>query len=117
MVMSDCIFCKIVSGAIPCNRVYEDEEIVAFHDIRPTAPYHILIIPKRHIPTVADMTTSEDALLAGKLIVVAGQIARTLGVADNGYRLVFNVNRDGGQEVYHVHLHLLAGRAMSWPAG
>ncbi|WP_027390507.1 histidine triad nucleotide-binding protein [Chrysiogenes arsenatis] len=115
--MSDCIFCKIIAGSIPCNRVYEDEEILAFHDIHPTAPYHILIIPKHHIATVADLTTTEDALIAGKLLVVAGQIARTLGFAEKGYRLVFNANRDGGQEVYHVHLHLLAGRAMSWPAG
>ena len=115
--MNDCIFCKIVAGSIPSNKVYEDDEVLAFHDINPTAPVHILIIPKRHIATTLDFTPGTDEALVGKLITTATRLARELGIDQSGYRLVFNTHEDGGQEVYHVHLHLLGGRKFSWPAG
>ncbi|ADU65164.1 histidine triad nucleotide-binding protein [Desulfurispirillum indicum] len=115
--MEDCIFCKIAAGTIPCRKVLEDDDILAFHDINPTAPVHVLIIPKRHIPTTLDFEAGADDALAGKLITAAARIARELGIDQSGYRLVFNTNGDGGQEVYHVHLHLLGGRKFSWPAG
>jgi histidine triad (HIT) family protein len=112
----DCLFCKIVAGEIPSNIIYQDEDIIAFDDIRPKAPHHKLIIPRKHIATVNDFA-ADDANLIGKMVLVAKDLAKSLNVADNGYRLVFNCNTDGGQEVYHVHLHLLAGRSMHWPPG
>ncbi len=101
---------------IPAKIVYEDEEILAFHDITPKAPIHILLIPKKPIPTL-DAAGPEDTLLLGGLLQQAAQIARDLGVAEEGYRLVINTNENGGQTVYHLHVHLLAGRPLGWPPG
>lgn len=107
--MSDCIFCKIVEGSLPSAKVYEDDDVLAFKDIQPAAPIHVLIIPKKHIPTMNDVTDDDGALIA-KIFSAARKIAAELGVAESGYRLVNNVNRDGGQVVYHLHVHLFAGR-------
>ncbi|SFI61657.1 histidine triad (HIT) family protein [Paenibacillus sp. UNC496MF] len=104
----DCIFCGIIEGSIPSNKVFENDRVVAFRDIQPAAPVHILIIPKKHIPTMNDVTSEDDALMA-ELFAAARQIAGELGIAESGYRLVNNVNGDGGQVVYHLHLHLLGG--------
>ena len=112
----DCLFCKIIEKEIPSKPVYEDDQVLAFHDITPKDPTHILIIPKKHIATIDDLS-GEDALLTGHMILAAKHIAKTQGLSDKGYRLVFNVNQAGGQEVYHIHLHLLGGRQMSWPPG
>lgn len=112
----DCLFCKIVNGEISANVAYEDEEILCFHDIKPQAPVHLLFIPKKHIKTI-DALESGDQMLMGHLLLKAKEIARQLNIADDGYRLVFNVNTNGGQEVYHIHLHLLAGRQLTWPPG
>lgn len=112
--MIDCLFCKMVAGDINPDVVFEDEQVLAFNDINPQAPIHILIVPKRHIRTLNDL---DDAELGGRLLQTAAQLAKQLGVAEQGYRTVFNCNADGGQAVYHLHLHLLAGRAMTWPAG
>ncbi len=114
--MTDCLFCKMVSGEIAPDKVYEDEEVLAFRDIDPQAPSHLLVIPKRHIATMNDLTAG-DAALVGKLFGVAQQIAQQEGIAESGYRTVMNCNRDGGQAVFHIHLHLLGGRPLSWPPG
>lgn len=112
----DCLFCKIVSGQINSHIVYEDDDILAFDDIAPKAPIHQLIIPKKHIATLNDLEQSDQALV-GKMLLVATQLAKQYNIADAGYRTLFNCNKDGGQEVYHIHLHLLGGRALSWPPG
>ncbi|MFJ1268402.1 histidine triad nucleotide-binding protein [Legionella lytica] len=112
----DCLFCKIAGGAIPATVVYEDEELMAFRDLHPQAPTHVLIIPKQHIATINDATDENQALL-GKMILRAKQLAQAEGFSDSGYRLVFNVNPHGGQTVFHIHLHLLGGRSMTWPPG
>jgi len=114
--LKDTIFDKIIRKEIPANIVFEDEEILAFRDINPQAPIHILIIPKKQIPTINDIEL-DDVELTGKLIYRAKLIAADLGIAEEGYRLIFNCNKNGGQEVYHIHLHLLAGRSMKWPPG
>lgn len=114
--MSDCIFCKIAAGEIPTNLVYDDGEIVAFHDINPEAPIHLLLIPRRHIATLNDLTEA-DAALVGRLYLAAKQVATQLGVAESGYRTVINCNRDAGQIIFHIHVHLLAGRELGWPPG
>lgn len=106
--LMDNIFAKIIEGTIPSNKVFENERILAFHDIQPLAPVHILIIPKKHIPTMNDVT-DEDGPLIAEMFAVARQIAKEQGIAESGYRLVNNVNADGGQVVYHLHLHLLGG--------
>ena len=111
-----CLFCKMVHGEIPINRVFEDENFLAFRDINPQAPSHLLIIPKKHIKNVSEATTEDDVLL-GKLILTAKEIAAAEGLKDKGYRLVFNTNDDGGQTVHHIHLHILGGRQMTWPPG
>ncbi|MFN2121995.1 MAG: histidine triad nucleotide-binding protein [Candidatus Promineifilaceae bacterium] len=111
-----CLFCKIANGELDSDIVYEDADVVAFRDIHPQAKHHILVIPRRHIATIND-TSPEDASLLGKLFIVARHLARDLGFAEDGYRLVMNCNRDGGQTVFHIHLHLLAGRQMHWPPG
>ncbi len=116
MQRSSCIFCRIADGDLPANRVHEDDEIVAFHDLSPQAPTHILVIPRRHIVSAEELT-GDDAALAGRLLLVAGGLARSEGIAEGGYRLVTNVGTDGGQSVPHLHLHLLGGRAMGWPPG
>ncbi len=112
----DCLFCKISRGELNTKFIFEDEEIAAFYDINPQAPQHILIIPKKHIATVNDIPEN-DAELIGKMVLVAKKLANKYNVDEAGYRLVFNCNEAGGQAVYHIHLHLLAGRAMSWPPG
>ena len=114
--MSDCLFCKIVEGTIPSKKVYEDEEVVAFDDIQPQAPIHVLVIPKKHVATLNDLAPEDDAV-AGKLLRVAAKIARERGIADRGWRATVNVNRDAHQLVFHVHLHLMGGRPFGWPPG
>ena len=114
--MGETIFVKIIKKEVPAEIVYEDDEVLAFKDIAPQAPVHILIIPKKEIPTANDII-EEDAPLIGKLFVVAKKLARDFGIADSGYRLVINCNKDAGQAVYHLHLHLLGGRKFTWPPG
>ena len=119
MAMRDsasCIFCRIARGEIPADIVHEAERLIAFRDVSPQAPEHILLIPREHVPSV-DHLTDPDAVLAGELLIAARDIARRLGVSDSGYRLVTNIGPDGGQSVGHLHLHLLAGRSLSWPPG
>jgi histidine triad (HIT) family protein len=110
-----CLFCRIAAGEIPSRKVFEDERVLAFEDIRPQAPVHILIIPKEHIPTVADVPDDRPDLV-GRLVGTANHLAVLKGL-DGGYRLVFNCRADAGQEVYHLHLHLLGGRKFAWPPG
>ena len=112
----DCLFCKIIQGDIPAEPILETERIFAFRDINPQAPEHILIIPKQHIATINDLG-EEEAQLTGELVLAAKQIAQNCGVDAEGYRLVFNCNANAGQEVFHIHLHLLAGRKLTWPPG
>lgn len=114
--MSDCLFCKMVAGEIKPAVVYENDQVLAFRDIRPQAPVHVLIIPKRHIPTLDDLSP-DDLAIAGELLLAASQIAQREGLSEDGYRTVINCRAHGGQEVYHLHLHLLGGRRMSWPPG
>ena len=114
--MTDCIFCKMVSGEIQPDKVMETDDILAFRDLNPQAPTHILVIPKKHISTTNDITEADIALM-GKLHLVAKDIAAQEGLAESGYRTVINCNADGGQAVFHIHLHLLGGRAMGWPPG
>lgn len=112
----DCIFCKIAAGEIPAEKVYEDDHVLAFHDINPQAPLHVVIIPRRHIATINDIGEA-DIDLMGRLLQAAKAIAAQEGVAEDGYRLVVNVNRGGGQVVFHIHMHLMAKRPFGWPAG
>lgn len=112
----NCIFCKIASNEIPANIIFSNEHVIAFDDLHPQAAHHKIIIPRKHIATVNDLT-SEDTMLMGHMIQAAKQIAKELNIADNGYRLVINCNEGGGQTVFHIHLHLLGGRAMQWPPG
>ncbi len=114
--MADCLFCSIADKTIPAEIVFADDEIIAFRDINPQAPTHILIIPQEHIATLNDLT-KEQAALVGRLVLVARQLAREAGIAEEGYRTVFNCNRAAGQAVFHIHLHLLGGRPMTWPPG
>lgn len=111
------IFSKIISKEIPADIVFESDNVLAFKDINPKAPVHILIIPKIEIPKVTDLKGSEHAALLGEMIDAANKIAKDFGIADEGFRLVFNCGDNGGQEVYHLHLHLLGGRKMNWPPG
>jgi len=112
----NCLFCDIATGQLSANVVFEDTNLIAFHDIKPQAPKHILVIPKQHIDTINDARSDDEALL-GKMVLAAKHIAQMEGLSESGYRLVFNVNSDGGQEVYHIHLHILGGRQMNWPPG
>ncbi len=112
--MTDCLFCKIVDGQIPAELIYEDETVVAFMDINPAAPFHALVIPRKHIATLDDATEPDQQIL-GKMQLVAAKIAREQGFAGDGYRTVMNCRENGGQTVYHIHLHLLAGKALGWP--
>jgi histidine triad (HIT) family protein len=112
----DCLFCKIVSGDIPATIVHQDDRLVAFKDINPQAPLHVLIIPRRHIPSLNDLGREDDDLV-GEMVRRAAAIAREHGHADRGYRTVFNCNADAGQTVFHIHLHVLGGRGLSWPPG
>ena len=111
-----CLFCRMVAGEIPVSKVYEDDELLAFNDINPQAPLHVLIVPRRHIATLNDLATGDDALV-GSMLRTAATLAATHGYAERGYRTVFNCNGDAGQTVFHIHLHLLAGRNLSWPPG
>jgi histidine triad (HIT) family protein len=113
---ADCLFCRIAAGSIPTDRLHEDDLVVAFRDIAPRAPTHILLIPRRHIASAAELTEA-DAPLLGRLFGVAADLARSEGIADGGYRLVSNVGRWGGQTVDHLHIHLMGGRAFDWPPG
>jgi histidine triad (HIT) family protein len=114
--MSDCLFCKFISGEIEPKIVYEDSDVMAFRDISPQAPCHVLIVPKRHISTLNDLVP-EDAELMGKLYLAAAKVAKKEGVDEAGYRTIINCNEQAGQTVFHIHLHLLGGRRMSWPPG
>ncbi|WP_018974577.1 histidine triad nucleotide-binding protein [Rudaea cellulosilytica] len=114
--MGDTLFDKIIRRDIPAEIVYEDDDVLAFRDINPQAPVHVLFIPKKPIATLNDLTAA-DAAVIGKLLLAATSWAKAQGFADNGYRCVMNCNKDGGQTVYHIHLHLLAGRQMHWPPG
>jgi histidine triad (HIT) family protein len=111
-----CLFCRIAHGEIPASMVHHDEDLIAFNDINPQAPTHVLVVPRRHIPTLNDLTDTDDELV-GKMFRRAAAIARERGHADGGYRTVFNCNREAGQTVFHVHLHVLGGRPFGWPPG
>ena len=114
--MPDCVFCKIINHDIEASIVYEDEHVVAFNDINPQAPTHVLVVPRRHIATLNDVTPGDDDLV-GELVRRAAAIAKELGISAGGYRAVFNTNRDAGQTVFHIHLHLIGDRVMHWPPG
>jgi histidine triad (HIT) family protein len=111
-----CLFCKIVAGDIPATRVHEDDELLAFEDIKPEAPVHVLIVPKRHVATLNELDSDDDRMV-GSMIRLAARIAKDRGVDNDGYRTVFNCNSHAGQTVFHIHLHLLAGRRLGWPPG
>jgi diadenosine tetraphosphate (Ap4A) HIT family hydrolase len=113
---TDCLFCRIVAGEIPSDKLYEDDVVLAIRDIAPRAPTHILLMPRRHIRSAAELTEADGPML-GRLFAVAAQLARDAGIADSGYRLVSNVGRWGGQTVDHLHVHLMGGRAFDWPPG
>ena len=113
----DCLFCKIAQQQLPANIAYDDGEMMAFHDINPQAPTHLLIIPHKHIATINELNDDKDALIMGKLTRVAKQLAKEQAIAETGYRVVMNCNPHGGQEIYHIHLHLLGGRQLHWPPG
>ena len=115
--MSDCIFCKIAAGEIPAQKVYEDDSVVAFKDLSPKAPVHVLIVPKKHIQSVAHFEAEDKELAAHIFVDVVPKLANDLEIADNGFRIVVNTGDDGGQTVNHLHVHLLGGRKMTWPPG
>ena len=114
--MSDCLFCKIIAGQIPGHLVHEDKDLVAFKDIDPKAPFHVLVVPRQHIATLNDLGPNNDDVV-GAMVRCAAALARQHGYSERGYRTVLNCNRDAGQTVFHIHLHLLAGRALGWPPG
>ena len=114
--MSDCLFCKMIAGEIPVKPVYQDDTLIVIEDINPQAPLHVLIIPKTHIATLNNLAPEHDALV-GTMFRRAAAIAKERGYADRGFRTVFNTNREAGQSVFHIHLHLLAGRSLAWPPG
>jgi histidine triad (HIT) family protein len=112
----DCLFCRIIERKIPASIVYEDDRVLAFNDINPQAPTHVLVIPRRHIASLNDLGPEDDGIV-GELVRRAAAIASERGVAASGFRTVFNTNRDAGQTVFHIHLHLLGGRSLAWPPG
>jgi len=114
--MADCLFCRIIRKEIPASLVYEDDRLLAFNDINPQAPLHVLVIPKRHVDSLNALTAADDGLV-GEMVRRGAAIAREKGFADRGFRTVFNTNAEAGQTVFHVHLHLLAGRGLTWPPG
>ncbi len=116
MTVASCLFCRVIAGESPASFVHQDDRLVAINDIRPQAPTHVLVIPRRHIATLNDLTEAEDGLI-GEIFRRAATIARERGFADAGYRTVFNCNRGAGQSVFHIHLHLLGGRRFGWPPG
>jgi histidine triad (HIT) family protein len=113
--MSDCLFCKIAAGEIPAERVYEDDDLIAFQDISPQAPVHVLVVPRRHLASLEE-AVEEDAALLGRILLAIRRLARELGV-ESGYRVVNNCGASAGQSVFHIHFHLLGGRPMGWPPG
>jgi histidine triad (HIT) family protein len=114
--MTECLFCRIIAGEIPGQFLHQDDTLIAIRDVNPQAPLHVLIIPTRHIQTLNDLGPGDDALV-GSMVRLAARIAAEHGLADRGYRTVFNCNREAGQTVFHIHLHLLAGRGLTWPPG
>ena len=114
--MTGCLFCRIVAGEVPAAIVHQDDRTVAFKDINPQAPTHVLIVPRRHIATLDDLAPGDDGIV-GEMVRRAAAIARDMGLADRGYRTVLNCNADAGQTVFHIHLHLLGGRRLGWPPG
>ena len=114
--MSDCLFCKILDGEIPCDKVYENEHVIAFRDLNPQAPTHVLVIPRKHISTVNDLS-ADDKNIVGEMMLAAQAVAKQEGIDDSGYRLIMNCNEGAGQTVFHIHLHVLGGRRMNWPPG
>ncbi|GHV93765.1 histidine triad nucleotide-binding protein [Spirochaetia bacterium] len=114
--MSDCIFCKIIAGEIPCKKIFEDDEMLAFHDITPQAPVHFLLIPKKHIRNLMELEAG-DGVLIGRLLNKAQELAKELGCEEKGARFVINAKSDGGQTVDHLHIHILGGRSLGWPPG
>jgi histidine triad (HIT) family protein len=114
--VTGCLFCRIVAGEVPATVVYQDDKLVAFKDINPQAPGHVLVIPRRHIASLNDLTAPDDALV-GEMIRRAAVLAGEMGFTERGYRTVFNTNADAGQTVFHIHLHVLGGRRMTWPPG
>lgn len=112
----NCLFCNIANGSIPTNIIFEDEAVLAFHDINPQAPTHALVIPKKHIATINDVADTDKDLI-GNMVLAAKRVAAKEGLTSDGFRLVFNVNAQGGQTVYHIHLHVIGGRQMTWPPG
>jgi len=114
--MNDCLFCKIIAGDIPSAIVHQDDSLVTFKDINPQAPLHVLIVPRKHIASLNDLSSEDDALV-GSMLRRAAALAKEHGYHERGYRTVFNTNREAGQTVFHIHLHLLAGRGLTWPPG
>ncbi|MES0327881.1 MAG: histidine triad nucleotide-binding protein [Gammaproteobacteria bacterium] len=114
--VSDCLFCKILDGEIPCDKVYGNDQVIAFRDVNPQAPTHILVIPRKHISTVNDLT-ADDKNIVGEMLLAAQAVATQEGIEESGYRLVMNCNEGAGQTVFHIHLHILGGRRMHWPPG
>lgn len=114
--MATCLFCRIINGEIPSKRVFEDERVVAFEDINPQAPMHVLVVPRDHVPTLNDLESGHDGLV-GALVRTGAAIAKSRGYAESGFRTVFNTNAGAGQTVFHIHLHVLGGRPMGWPPG
>jgi histidine triad (HIT) family protein len=114
--MPDCLFCKIIAREIPASIVYEDDRVLAFNDINPQGPAHVLVVPKRHIATLNDLTGDDDQIV-GEVVRRAAAIAKDRGISAGGFRTVFNTNRDAGQTVFHIHLHLIGGRSLAWPPG
>ena len=114
--MADCLFCKIIAREIPASIVYEDDRMLAFNDINPQAPTHVLVVPKRHIASLDELSSGDDQIV-GEVVRRAAALAQERRIAAGGYRTVFNTNRDAGQTVFHIHLHLLGGRTMRWPPG
>ena len=114
--MDECLFCKIVNNEVPCELVFENEYLLAFRDINPQAPTHILVIPRKHISTINELET-EDTVLVGEILLTARNLAKVENIDQDGFRTVFNCNKDAGQTVFHIHLHLLGGRRFSWPPG
>ena len=114
--MDNCLFCRIADGEIPAEIVSEDDDLLAFRDVNPQAPTHVLVIPRRHIATTNDLAAGDDAIV-GRMVRTAGEIAASEGIAEDGYRMVLNCNERAGQSVFHIHLHMLGGRAMRWPPG
>jgi histidine triad (HIT) family protein len=114
--MEDCVLCDVLEKKIPGKIIHEEKEIVAIQDINPQSPVHILILPRKHIPTLMDMTEADEKLI-GKMVILASELAKKHQISEKGFRLVFNCNRDGGQSINHIHLHLLGGRRMNWPPG